>query len=389
MNATPLPTTITGSLNRPQQLEALTQARDHGQPVDPDAWETAVSDAVRHAVRLQQEAGITIVGDGEMGRSSFMDASSRMTGFGGDPWPYYPWDVADDPDHGGPAVGTYLQETAIHTLPSNNGPITYTPAAIKAVIKRFRDAFGGVFPPGRAFLSSPAPGLLHRLGTSHYKSDQAFLDALGAAQHEEWLLIADAGLAVQADHPDLLMGRHTDFRGRTLREFRAIARDHVAVTNAAFEGIPLEQRRAHACWGNYPWGHGRDVPLAAMLDILCQLEVGTLLIEQANSQHHWEIDVLAERIDDLPPHLTFGIGVIDTKTVVAEHPMTVAKSLVEAADKLGPDRVIGTLDCGLGTFGGAPNVPMDIGRQKIGALGQGAQIAADRLAGSRLVSAAS
>src|ERR1700754_5186831 len=63
--------THTGSLPRPDDLIRLMLAREEGVPVDADALDARVRDAVDEMVRRQIEAGIDIVNDGEMSKPSY------------------------------------------------------------------------------------------------------------------------------------------------------------------------------------------------------------------------------------------------------------------------------------------------------------------------------
>ena len=77
-------TTHTGSLPRPPRLTELVYARQEGKPVDPAEFQEAALDATKEVVRLQRQAGIDIVSDGEMNKPGFVNyIGQRLTGFGG------------------------------------------------------------------------------------------------------------------------------------------------------------------------------------------------------------------------------------------------------------------------------------------------------------------
>ncbi len=65
-------TTHAGSLIRPQALLDLLAARERGEAVDEVAYGELLSSAVRDVVRRQADAGIDVVDDGEMGKSSWI-----------------------------------------------------------------------------------------------------------------------------------------------------------------------------------------------------------------------------------------------------------------------------------------------------------------------------
>ena len=64
------------------------------------------------------------------------------------------------------------------------------------------------------------------------------------------------------------MGRHIQFAGLGLEEFRKMARLHLAALDHAVANIPPEQLRLHLCWGNYEGPHHYDVPLSDILDLV-------------------------------------------------------------------------------------------------------------------------
>ncbi|MFM9500805.1 epoxyalkane--coenzyme M transferase, partial [Streptomyces galilaeus] len=63
----------------------LLLARDHGQDYDVDRFDSVVSAAVTSAVDAQIAAGVSIVGDGELGKIGYSTyVTERLSGFGGD-----------------------------------------------------------------------------------------------------------------------------------------------------------------------------------------------------------------------------------------------------------------------------------------------------------------
>jgi 5-methyltetrahydropteroyltriglutamate--homocysteine methyltransferase len=75
-------TTHVGSLPRPNELLTLLNASDRGEPVDTAALDAAIEKAVPDQVRMQAEAGIDIVSDGEMSKIGYATyIRHRMSGF--------------------------------------------------------------------------------------------------------------------------------------------------------------------------------------------------------------------------------------------------------------------------------------------------------------------
>src|SRR5262249_25447300 len=75
-------TTHVGSLPRPPDLLAMLLAREQGEPVDQNKFETRLRAAVAEIVRQQTELGIDVVDDGEFGKPGFVNyINERLGGF--------------------------------------------------------------------------------------------------------------------------------------------------------------------------------------------------------------------------------------------------------------------------------------------------------------------
>src|SRR5262249_57428320 len=75
-------TTHVGSIPRPESVRALLRARVAGQPIDEGVLAARATEAVADVVRRQAEAGLDVVSDGEMSKTSFLAyTDERLTGF--------------------------------------------------------------------------------------------------------------------------------------------------------------------------------------------------------------------------------------------------------------------------------------------------------------------
>ncbi len=78
-------TTHTGSLPRPADLIQTMWAKGDGVPVDEQALAERVANAVNEIVDKQIAAGVSIINDGEMSKSSYaIYVKDRLNGFGGE-----------------------------------------------------------------------------------------------------------------------------------------------------------------------------------------------------------------------------------------------------------------------------------------------------------------
>ena len=77
-------TTHIGSLPRPEELMQIMFAREDGIPLDSQALEEKITQAVQYIAGRQVKAGIDIVNDGEMSKPSYATyVKDRLNGFGG------------------------------------------------------------------------------------------------------------------------------------------------------------------------------------------------------------------------------------------------------------------------------------------------------------------
>ena len=76
-------TTHTGSLRRPPNIVGMLKSRESGEPGDRAGFEEAVARATADLMRWQVAAGIDIVNDGEVGKTSYATyIQERLSGFG-------------------------------------------------------------------------------------------------------------------------------------------------------------------------------------------------------------------------------------------------------------------------------------------------------------------
>lgn len=372
MTAQRITVTIADSVPQPPGRVRLPGAAAAGQ-AGPEALEADLAAATAAAVSWQVRNGVDIVSDGEVGRLSFVDARG-LRGFDGPPVPFLPGDLVSAGERYWAA--DYFTRRAAAELPSNTGKISYDPAPAAARIARFQAALAGHTVTG-AFLAAPSPGAVTLAGTSYYRDPAKFLTAAAAALAQEYRAITAAGLTLQVDSPDLALPYHAQYQGISVEEFRARAQLHADVLNDALAGIDPRQVRLHVCWGGYPGPHHRDIPLAAIIDILYSVHAGTLVLEGANPRHRADWRVFADH--KLPAGMILAAGVIDTATVAVEAPAVVADAIVQVAGVVSRERVIAATDCGFSAFTGAAVLSAEVAELKVQALRAGADIATRRL----------
>jgi 5-methyltetrahydropteroyltriglutamate--homocysteine methyltransferase len=366
-------TTHTGSLPRPDDLVRMMFAREEGVPVDRSALAARVRSAVADVVRRQAEAGLDVINDGELSKPSYATyVKDRLAGFGGTSQPLQYRDLVDFPELAKRVFGDPGRSR--RRAPACDGPIGVRDAqAASADAANLTAALASVRAE-EAFLTAASPGVISLFfRNDHYPSHEAYLAAIADAMRHEYEAVVRAGFVLQVDCPDLAMGRHIQFAGLSLDEFRTMARLHVEALDHALAGLPPDRVRMHLCWGNYEGPHHHDVPLADIIDIVLDARPGGVSFEAANPRHAHEWRVF-ERVR-LPEGKLLIPGVVESKTNYIEHPELVAQRLGRYAKLVGRENVIAGTDCGFGTWVGQAAVDPGVTWAKLASLAEGARLA--------------
>jgi len=368
-------TTHTGSLPRPPELIESLRLIDSGAPVDQALFQRQTRDAVDQVVKLQHDAGIDVLNDGEEGKVGYSTyIKDRCTGFEG-----------ENRSTMVQAEGRDFPEWAAarprpsFTRPACSGPIAWKDFdAVKRDIENLRAATQNAG-AAEVFMSAASPGVIAIfLTNNYYPSDETYLEAIANVMRDEYKAIVDAGFILQLDCPDLAMSRHNRFADLSLPEFRKKVQLHVAVLNDAINGIPADRMRTHLCWGNYEGPHQLDVELRDIIDLVLKANTEGISFEGANPRHENEWRVFREV--KLPDDKVLIPGVIDSTTNFIEHPEVVADRIERYAGVVGKERVIAGTDCGFGTFAAGSTVFPGIAWAKLKALSDGAALATKELA---------
>jgi 5-methyltetrahydropteroyltriglutamate--homocysteine methyltransferase len=337
---------------------------------------THIRNAVARVVAQQKEAGIDIINDGEMSKPSYATyVKDRLSGFGGTGNTFVYQDLVDFPNLAKRVFGDPGRSR--RKTPACNGPIAFRDIeAVQTDIENLASAIGARH-GGRAFISAASPGVISLFfRNDYYSSEDAYLEAIGAAMRLEYEAIVAAGFDLQIDCPDLAMGRHIQYASLDLPEFRNRATKHVEALNYALRNIPAERMHMHVCWGNYEGTHHYDVPLADIVDIIFSGRPASISFEAANPRHAHEW-ALFETVK-LPDGKIVIPGVIESKSNFIEHPELIANRISNYAKLVGSENVIAGSDCGYGTWVGQAAVDPDVVWAKFTALAEGARIATKR-----------
>ena len=369
-------TTHTGSLPRPDDLIRMMFAKEEGVPVDREALDARIREAIRDRVRRQVEAGIDVVNDGEMSKPSYATyVKDRLSGFGGSGTGYVFQDLEDFPKSKERVFGDPGRKA--RRTPACNGPVEVADRRSAKVDMENLMAAAGESKAASVFTSAASPGVISLFfRNEYYKSHEDYLYAIAEAMRFEYEAIAEAGATLQLDCPDLAMGRHVQYADLSLDEFRKRMRLHIEAMNHAVRNIPAEQIRMHMCWGNYPGPHHCDVPFADIIDVLNYAKPTAILFEAANPRHAHEWKMF-ESVKP-PEGKVLVPGVIECQSNYIEHPELVAQRIERYANLAGRENVMAGVDCGFSIHVGQGGVDPDVVWAKLAALSEGARIASEK-----------
>lgn len=370
-------TTHVGSLPRSQELVPVLLARDKGEEYDEAEFDRLVQNAVDEAVKSQVEAGISVVSDGELGKVGYSTyIIERLSGFGGHSPRKPAKDLAAVPDLAkklSAIMGSqeFTRASAVEKVELVNLQPLHDD------IRRFKSALEKHGNGVEAFLNTASPGLITAFQPNQfYPSHEAYLADLAAAMRPEYEAIAEAGLQVQFDCPDLAMSAHTGYQDQSEAEFLKTITANVEALNEATANIAPEQMRMHVCWGNYEGPHDFDIPLETIIDVVLKARPATILFESANPRHEHEWKVWRDADTSgkiLAP------GFVDSCSNYIETPELIAQRIERFVEFAGQDRVIASTDCGFGTFAGYGKIDPSVAWKKLANLRAGADIAEQRL----------
>ncbi len=370
-------TTHVGSLPRGQAVVDQLLIKERGDPVDGPTFDRTMHDGVSHVVRQQVETGIDVVSDGETSKVSYATyMKDRLCGFGGDNERQIAKDLQPFAEFR-TRMAVFAGKQAFKRQ-GCVGPIAVIERdTLRKDIENLRAA-ADAHRPHEAFMNSASPGVVSAFQPNKfYPTHEAYVEAIGAAMQEEYEAIANAGLTLQLDCPDLAMARHTGFQDLSEADFLERAEHQVEVLNHALRNVPASALRMHVCWGNYEGPHDHDIPLEKILHIVLKAKPSAILFEASNPRHAHEWAVWRDA--KLPEDKILVPGLLTSTSNYVEHPELIAQRIQQFADIVGRERVIAGTDCGFGTFAGIGKMDAGISWRKLGALAEGAKLASQRL----------
>jgi 5-methyltetrahydropteroyltriglutamate--homocysteine methyltransferase len=371
-------TTHAGSLPRPADLLDLMKAKLAGAARDEPAYDERVKRAVAECVRRQIESGIDIVSDGEQSKPGFFSyVGERLEGFEARPRArrrMFPAEVAAFPEY----YQKYFREAMMGGAIAPMVPLACTAPvkyrgekALARDIANLKAAAAGAH---GAFMPAVSPSGVG--SNEHYRTEEEFFHAVGAALHAEYRAIVDSGLLLQVDDPflcDVFADPDLDPGQRKKR-----AAMYVEAVNEALRGIPPEKVRYHTCYGINEGPRIHEAELSEVVGFMLDVNAGAYSFEAANPRHEheyhlWETVKLPEGKRLIP-------GVITHASNIVEHPEWIAERIERFAGLVGRENVIAGADCGFSSQATyQTEVHPTVVWAKFEALREGARLATKRL----------
>jgi 5-methyltetrahydropteroyltriglutamate--homocysteine methyltransferase len=387
-------TTHTGSLPRPNDLVAMLNAKELGEPYDAKAFAARVSRAISDVVQQQADTKIDVVGDGEHSKFNWMAyARARLGGL----------QEIDSPVRFRTATrdsiefaGAYDDLKVMHAARSGAlvakrtarpralvcaRPIRYVGQdELRADLDNLKFALAGKA-HSEAFVTAISPSNLELYYENrHYPSDEEYLAALSEAMRVEYLAIVEAGFVLQIDDPRMAT-HYNRAVNASLEDCRKFIALRVEALNHALRGIPEDRIRFHTCYSVNIAPRVHDFELKHFVDLMLRIRAGAYVIEAANPRHEHEWQVWQEV--KLPHDRILIPGVVSHCIHLVEHPELVAQRIARFAGVVGRERVLAGTDCGFGTSGAGDEVHPDVAWAKLRAMVEGARIASRRLWGAK------
>lgn len=326
-------THVIGSLPRPQAVRDLLERRAQ---IPPAEFNAILDDCVRFAIRLQEEAGLDVVSDGEWRRVQYVDEFlDRIGGF----------ERIDRYEH--------------------QGEVKY-----RRVVVRRIELHEPVFARDAAFLRAntrrvtkfalPSPFLIAvrywkaEHSAAAYPTPEHFMEHLAEILAREARAIVAAGVdIVQLDDPALtyfcdrrlMAGQAThDERLRRKWDIETQFPLALAAINHIADDLPAEIH-LHCCHSVYKRRADVTGDYKPILPRLKDARIDRVNLEFAYQQTGDVTDLSL-----LPAHLHVGMGVVDVRNATPQSVEEIEQLALAGAQLIGPERIALNPDCGF-----APN----------------------------------
>ena len=335
------PTTVVGSLPRPEWLRELILDRKEGRISEEEAT-PHLDRAAAMAISLQERTGLDEVTDGEWRRESYVKVfAERVRGFRND------LNLSNIPY---PAVVEPIEY--------------YQPIAAEEV------AFARPRTTRRLKITLPAPYIIGRRmwhpdhSRDAYPRREDLMEAVVPILRQEIEAVRAAGAdVVQLDEPWLSVMVDPEFRaGEGIGDPEPEMERCIDLLNRTLDGVSGIDTAMHLCHAHFQHRHSTSGSYDPIMPALARARVGTILMEYATPDAGG-IDSLAA----FPKDARLGLGCVDHCNETIESPETIVARVEAAMRYVDKERIVLNPDCGFAPSVQNP-IPVDEAYLKLKAM---------------------
>lgn len=327
------PTAVVGSMPRPAFVREVVMGE---RELSDERKQQVMDDAVRYAVRLQEEAGLDIITDGEWRRASYIGVIAELA---------HGFEVGKNPKDGRPWT------VVVDEVSSKDTHFIVEEAKF---LKEITDT--------QIKVTLPAPALLGErmwdaeASAKAYPTRRAFVEACVPVLRREIALLRDAGVAVvQIDDPHLCLLVDDDVRAG-YDDPDAEADFSAAMNNALVEDIDGVRFAVHLCRRAGARVRGEACHTGGyepIIPYLNQLKVHHLTME-FTSPGAGDAEVFQALREDFE----IGLGCVGVHPGEVDMADVIVERVESAMAFLAPERIVLNPDCGFAP-GSAAKVDID------------------------------
>jgi 5-methyltetrahydropteroyltriglutamate--homocysteine methyltransferase len=377
------PVTTVGSWPRPPELLRAQSRKQRGK-ISAAEFERLADEAVLETLRLQEEAGVDLVTDGEQRRDNFYSfVAEKLDGV-------RLMSLAEMLDVVEDKVGfeRILQTLDVPAFSIRNPTcVGKIERRVPLALDEYRFLREHTDRPIKVPL--PGPYLLTRamwvkeVTRAVYPSKEDLAEDVVRILREEVLELRDAGADfIQFDEPVLTELVFTQGETRTFMCAALAARKDPAeelefavdLINRVVTGLDGVRTGLHVCRGN--WSQQEQVLLKGsyhpLAPYLARLNVQQLVLEFATPRAGELAALLGSH--EIASEKELGLGVVNPRTQEIESAEAIVERVKEALQYLPPERIFLNPDCGFGTFSSRPLNSFEIATHKLEALARAAAL---------------
>ncbi len=353
-------TTHVGSLPRPQYLLAAFSEYQNGK-LSRDEFEKLLHTAVFSVVKMQVDAGIDEVNDGEYNRLVFFGDVTSLPGYTQNmiPLEFSAGDTYMMPMVTGKIEYDFEKPVSSMEVQMVKEILENINVARRVKVTLPSPSFMALFYPDPNMPAPPALKPLIQKGFSQvkdqYPSLNSYLDTVDSIIVNEAEAALRAGAdSVQLDSPDLVLWAPTQQKWA------------INLNNEVLSKVPKDKMEIHTCWGNYENTQANTTgSFKELLPNLYDLKVGTLgpLEIFDGLRDYKELEVFKETPPPKP--MRFCAGIVSVKTRNVEPVQTLKDRYRALADTVGADRAVAAPGCGFASAGESKIISLESARRKL------------------------